>query len=302
MNMNVSQIIGKRNGMLRIGVSQVESVPADLDQNFARHRAAIDEAKGHGVELLVFPELSLTGYHVGSQVLDVALPRDDSRLKQLAAYADDLTVVAGFIEEAPAAQFHNAAIVFRRGEIAFIHRKLNLPSYGNLEEDKYFAEGRYIDVFEHQLPWIAAILICADMWNPGLVHLAALNGATMLIGPIASSTESVGGGFSNESGWASTSSFYAMIYGVPVILANQCGDQGGHRFWGGSRIVDPHGMTLAEADEGETLIVADLDFNEVRRARFRLPTVRDSNLDLIHREIERLANRLGIPRVVRSNN
>jgi len=73
------------------------------------------------------------------------------------------------------------------------------------------------------------------------------------------------------------------------------------RFWGGSRIVDPFGRELAVADAGESLLTADVEYGAVRRARFQLPTVRDSNLDLIHREIERLANRIGVPRDIRTS-
>lgn len=74
----------------------------------------------------------------------------------------------------------------------------------------------------------------------------------------------------------------------------------GHVFWGGSRILSPRGESLAAADgDEETLLVAELAFDDVRQARFELPTVRDSNLELIAREIERLAVPVGVPTMVR---
>jgi len=287
--------------VLRVGVAQIESISHELNRNLAKHRDMIAQALAKNVDLLLFPELSLTGYHVGQQALDLAMPRDDARLIGLAQQAEEMTVVLGFVEEGPASQFHNSAIALQHGHPAFVHRKLNLASYGNLEEDKYFAEGRYVDVFTVERPWTAAILICADMWNPGLVHLAALYGATILLSPVASSMEALGGEFSNPHGWELALSFYAMIYGMPAVMANHCGGSAGSHFWGGSRIVDPHGRTVARAGDGEELIVADIEYETVRRTRFQLPTVRDSNLDLIHREIERLNNRLGVPRGVRSH-
>lgn len=285
---------------LRVGAAQIESPPGDVEGNLAKHLNFIKKAHNQGVELLVFPELSLTGYHVGARALELAVSRDDPELRQLAEHAGDMTVVVGFIEEGLAAQFHNSVAVLRQGNVVFVHRKLNLASYGTLEEDKFFAEGRYVDIFSHEPPWQAVILICADAWNPGLVHLAALYGATLLIVPVASSREAIGGNFSNPDGWKVALSFYGMMYGLPVIMANHCGGDEGIHYWGGSRIVDAHGKPLAEADEQEELIVADLDYDTLRKARFQLPTVRDSNLDLIHREIERLANRIGIPRGFRS--
>ena len=92
-----------------------------------------------------------------------------------------------------------------------------------------------------------------------------------------------------------------MIYGMPILMANRVGSEHGARFWGGSRIVDPYGKVLAEADDGECLLQATLDYHDLRHARFQLPTVRDSNLNLVRREIERLANQVGVPTFMRHN-
>jgi predicted amidohydrolase len=289
-----------RTATLRVAAAQIDPTEADISDNLSKHFAYIDEARSRGVQLLVFPELSLTGYQLRSKTPDLAITRDDQRLLSIAERAGDMTVVAGFVEEGSAAQFHNSAAALRRGKVEFIHRKLNLATYGNLEEAKYFARGRYVDVFVHEPPWTVAIFICADSWNPGLIHLAGLYGATLLIIPIASSREAVGLDFSNPDGWNTALSFYGMLYGMPIVMANHCGTRDGETYWGGSRVINPHGKTLAMGGEGEELVVADLEYDTVRQARFQLPTVRDSNLDLIHREIERLNNRIGVPREVRS--
>jgi predicted amidohydrolase len=288
-----------KTAVLRVGAAQIDPTEADIAENISKHVAFIDAARDQGVDVLVFPELSLTGYQVKSRTPDLAITRHDERLLKLAEHAGDMTVIVGFVEEGYAAQFHNAAAALRRGQVTYIHRKLNLATYGNLEEAKYFARGRYIEVFTHELPWTASIFICADAWNPGLVHLAALAGATFLIVPVASSHEAVGIDFSNPLGWETALKFYGMMYGMPVIMANHCGSRDGEQYWGGSRIIDPHGKVLAVGGEGEEIVVADLNYSLIRQARFQLPTVRDSNLDLIHREIERLDNRIGVPREVR---
>ena len=290
-----------RSAVLRVAAAQIDPTEADIGCNLKKHFAFIDEARARGVQLLVFPELSLTGYQLRSRTPDLAITRDDDRLLSIADRAGDMTVVAGFVEESLAAQFHNSSAALRNGKVQFIHRKLNLATYGNLEEAKYFARGRYVDVFVHEPPWTAGIFICADAWNPGLIHLAALYGATLLIIPIASSREAVGLEFSNPDGWNTALSFYGMMYGMPIVMANHCGARDGETYWGGSRVIDPHGKILAIAGEGEELVVADIDYCSVRQARFQLPTARDSNLDLIHREIERLNNRIGVPRGIRSS-
>ena len=82
-------------------------------------------------------------------------------------------------------------------------------------------------------------------------------------------------------------------------MANRVGREGDLNFWGGSRILDPFGSELARAGDGEDILTATIDFEDVRRARFLLPTVRDSDLSLVLRETQRLADTLGVPDLVR---
>ena len=286
-------------GTLRVGVAQVDCDLGDVGANLERHAVWIARARDEGVDLLLFPELSLTGYRLGSGVLDVARARDDAIVAELARVAPEMTVVLGLVEEGPAAQLYNTALALHGGRLLFLHRKLNLPTYGNLEEGKIFASGNHVETFSTGAPWRHGVLICADLWNPALVHLAMLHGATALLAPVNSAADAVGGDFSNPEGWRLTVTFYAMMYGMPVVMANRVGEEEGARFWGGSCIVGPTGEVLAEAGDDEALLVAEIAFEDVRRARFRLPTVRDSNIDLVHRELDRLVTHVGVPTFVR---
>lgn len=286
---------------MRIGAAQFGSVSGDLDANFAEHERWIADATRNGVELLVFPELSLVGHFGGERLLDVAMRRDDPRLLELSRKAGDMTLILGFIEEGPAAQFYNAAGVYRGGKLLYIHRKINLPSYGRLIETKYYAQGRFVDTHDVGGDWRMGLLICADLWNPALTNLAFLHGATLLISPVSSGLEAVGDGFDNPAGWAATMHFYSMMYGAPSVMVNRVGPEGDLTFWGGSRILDPFGKPLAVAGDAPELIVADLDYAQVRKARALLPTVRDSNISLVARETDRLIERLGIPDIIRDD-
>jgi predicted amidohydrolase len=286
---------------LRVAAVQMDVVPGDLDANLARHLERIAEAKKEGVDILVFPELSLTGYGIAARAWAVAVPDDHPVIEELAKAADGITVIVGFVEEGFAAQFFNACAVLRNGKVTFIHRKLNLPTYGAMDEGKHFAAGRYVESFPVGSPWIGACLICSDLWNPGLVHLAALHGATVLFVPTNSSRDPGHGRVAKPDCWDVFLRHYSLIYGLPIVFANRIGEEGAYEFWGGSRILDPHGQDIAAATgTEETMLVAELDFDAVKRARFELPTVRDSNLSLIHREIDRLVHEIGVPTVVRS--
>lgn len=297
--MEISDI--QKHERLRVAVAQIEAAPYEIEKNLDKHFRLIEDARADGVQLLVFPELSLCGYPVGLRAPQIAIPREHPMLRELAEASGPMQTVVGFIEDGYAAQLHNACALLQDGKVRFIHRKLNLTSYGNLDEKKHYASGRYVETFDLGGRWVGAILICADMWNPALVHIAVLHGATLLISPVASSLNALSGGFSNPRGWESVIHFYSMIYGQPAVMANFVG---GHhpddRFWGGSRILDPYGNILVAAGDHAELIVADLEYSHIRDARYRLPTVRDSNLDLIRREIERLSRRIGVPGGVRS--
>lgn len=289
---------------LRIGVAQIHPALGDLEGNLAKHLSWIERARTEGVELLVFPELSLTGYDLGDRSVEVAIevvhPLADDVLRVIAEAAGDMFVVAGFIEEGFGAQLFNAGALFHQGEQIFVHRKLNLANYGDMQEAKFFAAGRYLEPFKLPKRFVGAMLLCSDCWNPALVHIAALHGATALIVPTNSSLDANSGDVTKPDRWDLVLRFYASLYGLPVIFCNRVGTEGGHTFWGGSRILDPFGEVAALASrDAEELLVADIDLDAVKRARFLLPTVRDSNLDLIVREVDRLAQRVGVPRVVR---
>lgn len=284
---------------MKVGIAQFASDPTDLEANFEMHRDWIAQARAADVAFLLLPELSLTGHYGALRLLDFAMPRTDPRLIALSELAGDMTICPGFIEEGPAAQFYNTTAVLRAGELVTLHRKINLPNYGMLEEGKHYASGRFVDTWALDDQWRLGLMICADAWNPALVHLACLHGATLLACPVSSGIEAVGEEFDNPAGWARTMEFYSVMYGLPSMMANRTGREQDLTFWGGSRILDPFGKLLAIAGAEPELITASLDYGALRRARHALPTVRDSNIALIHRETARLIDSLGVPDVVR---
>src|SRR5690606_13338599 len=136
-----------------------------------------------------------------------------------------------------------------------------------------------IEPFDLPGPFTGSILLCSDMWNPPLVHIAALHGATILLAPTNSSLDAGTGDATKPERWDLALRFYASLYGLPVAFCNRTGREGVHSFWGGSRILDAFGNVVAAAGgDHETLVVGELAYADVRKARHQLPTVRDSNL------------------------
>ncbi len=280
-----------------VTAAQISPVLGKVQENLEKHLFYIEEARKQKADIIVFPELSLTGYDLKDLALDVARDTESKEIQTIAEASKGITTIFGLVELGFAAQIFNSSIAVRDNRILFLHRKLNLPNYGDLTEGKLFGTGRSIDIFNLKDQWFGSILICADVWNPGLVHLAAVSGATILTIPINSALSTVKHElYSNSEGWDLMAKFYSYIYGLPIVVVNRIGKESEFEFFGKSKIFGPHGEVLAQAEsEKEELIITELKYNEILRARAHLPTVRDSNLDLIHRETVRLWMDIGKP-------
>lgn len=305
---------------LRVAAAQLACSDDDLDANLAAHLGCIGEARAAGVDLLLFPELSLTGYAGAVAAWQAGRLPGEPALRQLAEAAGPMAVAVGLPEEGGTGLLHNTQLVLRAGAVIHRHRKLNLPTYGGLEEGKHFAPGCVVEPFrlehfpsERDRPdgcsarkgedpacrrasgaaegrlgaWSVAVLICADTWNPALPWLAALAGADLLLAPVASAVGAVGAGFDSEAGWDVNLRHTAMTYGLPIVMANHAGDGAAGSFWGGSRILGAQGEVLARAGNGAGVIQAGLDRASVRAARRLLPTRSDAAPHLVARELER---------------
>ncbi len=274
----------------RVAVAQIAPTLGDLEKNLALHEKMAQEAIAQSANLLIFPELSLTGYFLKDQVPSIALQRGASALHILCEISRRVAIILGFVEEGPGHRFHNAAAYIEGGEIRHIHRKVYLPTYGIFDEARYLAAGERIRAFDTALGRMA-ILICEDLWHPAVPAIAAWDGAEILICPSASPGRGLGqdGPFQNASTWERTIRTWGDLLTSFVIYANRAGYEDGACFWGGSEVVTPSGETLAKARYlDEELLVADLEPGSLRRARVTNPLLRDERLDLTFRELARV--------------
>ncbi|MGD0519553.1 MAG: nitrilase-related carbon-nitrogen hydrolase, partial [Thermoguttaceae bacterium] len=135
-----SAVAGAPN-CLRVAMAQIAPVLADRKRNFALHLDRIEAARRQQADLVIFPELSLTGYFVRDMVPDLALSRTGPEIRELVHAAGAMSLVAGMVEESPRHRFYNAAFFAEGGRIVHWHRKVYLPTYGLFDEQRYFAAG-----------------------------------------------------------------------------------------------------------------------------------------------------------------
>lgn len=284
-----------------VALAQIAPRLGDVAANLDRHLELIDRAATGGGALVVFPELSLTGYLLKDLVPDVALSEQADELCRLAEASRRIDVVAGCVLESDDARFYNASIYLSGGRVQHIHRKVYLPTYGLFDEARYMAEGNGFRAFSAPLagaapprPWRAGILICEDMWHPTAAGLLAREGVEVFICPSASPGRGVvhGHALGTERSYDAMTRTYAQLFTSYVIYCNRVGFEDGVNFWGGSRTVGPDGRLLDEpAGRDECLLMHRIDLAAVRRARIANPLLRDERHDINDAETERLRGR-----------
>lgn len=279
---------------MRLTLAQVDVSLGDVDANVERAAEAIVSAGKIGTDLIVFPELQLSGYSIGQVESDIALSPNDERLEWLAKQAGNGAVVLTFPEAGPGGiHTYNSAAYYQAGQLVHVHRKLYLPNYLSFEERKHFTPGQSMRAFDTSTGR-TAIMVCNDAWQPQLGFLATQDGAQTLLLPVTSSQSAFPERYDSQGYWRGITRFYGRMFQLFVVLVNRVGVEGDMRFWGGSHVVDPWGNVVSEAPEGEEhLLTVDIDLGDVRRRRRDIPLVKEARLGLVHREVRRLLDEGG---------
>jgi len=279
---------------LTLGIAQISPKLGDVPANLTQHLALIEQAAAQSVELLLFPELSLTGYNLQDLVYEVAIrpTADDPVFGPLLAATREhrMDVVVGFVEEDRRHRFYIAQAYLSGGEVRHVHHKVYLPTYTLFDEGRYFAWGDTVRAFDTRFGRVG-VLICEDFWHASPPYLLWLDGADVLLLHSASPGRGL-----DESDRLSSARWverinqaYAGLFTTFVVHANRVGFEDGLNFWGGSTVADPNGEFLACAPYfEETLLVREIDLNELHRTRSRLPLLRDERTGLLARELSRI--------------
>jgi predicted amidohydrolase len=285
---------------VRIALAQIAPRLGDLEANLTRHHELLEEARATAADLVVFPELGLTGYQLQDLAAEVAMRLDDPRLAALAAVTNGLSAVISFVEESADHRLFIAAGLFEDGELRHLHRKLFLPTYGLFDERRFFAQGEGLRAVPSRLGAGIGIGICEDFWHLTVPQLLALDGAQILINVSSSpgrdlaATNEVGLG--TATSWRTLMRSYAQLTTSFVIFCNRVGVEESISFWGGSEVIAPSGQALFSAplyDEG--LFTVDISLADIRRERIALPLLRDERPELQIRELGRIvAERAGM--------
>jgi predicted amidohydrolase len=280
---------------LTLALAQINTRLGDVEANLEKHLKIIDEARGRGADLVLFPELSLTGY--GLQDLASSVARrptsDDPVFRRLLKASREIDVLLGFVEADLRQRFYVSAAYLSQGEVLHIHRKVYLPTYGLFDEGRFFAMGNQIRAFTTRFAR-CGVLICEDFWHASPPYLLWLDGADLMFFLSASPGRGLNQSQRLESArWVEQiNQAYASLFTAFVAHTNRVGFEDGLNFWGGATVFDPNGNLVARGPyHEEALTCAEIDLDQLHRTRARLPLLRDERTALTQRELERILNR-----------
>jgi NAD+ synthase (glutamine-hydrolysing) len=278
---------------INVGLGQLAPRLGQLSANLETHHRMIADARDRAVDLLVFPELGLTGYLLQDLNAEVAMRRDDERLVELARAGDGSSVIVSFVEESDDHRLFIAAALLEEGHVRHVHRKVFLPTYGLFDERRFFAPGGTIRATDSRLGLRLGICVCEDFWHLATPQLLALDGAQILVNVSSSPGRDVAAvnehGLGTAVSWRTLNRTYAQLTTSFVVFVNRVGVDESITFWGGSEVVGPSGATVFAApthDEG--LFVVDIDTSALRRERIATPLLRDERPEVVLRQLDHI--------------
>ncbi len=279
---------------LTLALAQINTKLGDINANLEKHLAFVHDARTQGADLLIFPELSLTGYVLQDIAASVAHQpaSEDPVFKRLLLASRDIDMVVGFVEEDERFRYYISAAYLSEGKVLHVHRKVYLPTYGIFDEKRYFAAGDSFRAFDTRFGRIG-LLICEDFWHASSPYVLWMDGADLMLFTSASPGRGVTEEILGSAQWVETvNRTYAGLFTTFIAHANRVGFEDGLNFWGGATIYDPDGKLVVKAPYNEEgITIAELDLNQLRRTRIRLPVLRDERRDMVLKELNRIADK-----------
>jgi N-carbamoylputrescine amidase len=277
----------------KVGLVQM-AMAREPEANQERAVKGVHDAAQKGAQVVCLPEMYRTPYFCQREdaaLFDLAetVPGPSTEAFAKAAKATGVAVVVPIFEKRATGLYHNSAVVIdATGETLGLYRKMHIPDDPAFYEKFYFTPGDLgFKAFDTKAGRIGT-LICWDQWYPEGARLTALKGAAVLFYPTAIGWhphEKEQYGTNQREAWRTIQRSHAIANGVYVAVVNRVGHEvppeggPGLEFWGSSFVADPFGVIVAEAGQGEEVIVAEIDIARMEDVRRNWPFLRDRRID-----------------------
>ncbi|HVP26382.1 MAG TPA: carbon-nitrogen hydrolase family protein [Candidatus Bathyarchaeia archaeon] len=261
----------------KLALAQINCRQADKKANLGKIEETVTKAKKQGATLIIFPELSLTGYVIRDQLYEMAetIPGPSTDTITNLAKKTKTYIIFGMpelSEKTQATIFNTAVLVGPQGVIGKYH-KMYLPTHSMFEEKRYFRPGYQAATFDTELGKIG-LIICYDVFFPEVCRLTRLKGAQLIV--CISASPAVRRAF-----FETLTTARAMENTAFLAYVNLVGVEDGLQFWGGSRLLGPQGKILAKAKyDEEDMIIGEVDYSDLRSVEPFVPALRDLRPEL----------------------
>lgn len=273
---------------MKISLEQMYPTLGDVEKNISKIVDRIDNGIKNNVDLIIFPELSLTGYCMEEMVFDIAM---ENFPEVLLEKSNKIDIVVGIAELGPEEYPYNSAFYLSQGKIIHKHRKVYLPNYGIFTEGRYFMEGDSFTAFDTRFGRMG-LLVCEDAWHQSASYLLAQDGAKCIINICNSPARLTGEKETLSENWKTLTKASSISNGIYNIVVNRVGVEDGIAFWGNSFVVSPFGKIDIQGEYfQEESIFYDLDKNAVKRARFSSPSFKNERRDIVIDTLKRIKSK-----------
>jgi len=262
---------------IKLALAQISSRRESKKENLQKIEEFTVKAKEQAADLVIFPELSLTGYVLHDQIYELAetIPGPSTKRIEDLAKKTGMHIIFGMpelSEKTKATIFNTAVFVGQKGFIGK-YRKMYLPTHSVFEEKRYFRSGYQTATFNTPIGNIG-LFICYDIFFPEICRLTRLKGAELMV--CISASPAVRRGY-----FEILTAARALENTAFLAYVNLAGVEDGLQFWGGSRLVSPTGAPLAKAKyDEEDLVICEVDYRDIRPAETFIPTLRDLRPEL----------------------
>jgi predicted amidohydrolase len=262
---------------IKIALAQISSKRENKKENLQKIEEFTIKAKEQEADLVIFPELSLTGYVLHDQIYELTetIPGPSTKRIENLAKKTGMHIIFGMpelSEKTEATIFNTAVFVGPTGFIGKF-RKMYLPTHSVFEEKRYFRPGYQTAAFNTAIGNIG-LLICYDIFFPEVCRLTRLKGAELIV--CISASPAVRRGY-----FELLTAARALENTAFLAYVNLVGVEDGLQFWGGSRVVSPTGDPLAKAKyDEEDIVICEVDYSDIRAAETFIPTLRDLRPEL----------------------
>jgi predicted amidohydrolase len=257
---------------VNVALSQINCKVGDKKYNIDKMVKHVRKAKKKEANLVIFPELSLTGYIVRDLAYELAEPiRGPSiRLLEEITKREKVYIVFGMLEKSEKAHavLYNTAVLLGPEGFVGKYQKMYLPTHSVFEEKRYFRPGYHASVFDTDIGKVG-LMVCYDIFFPEVARMLKLNGSQLTI--CISASPAVRRKFFEVLTVAR-----AMENTTYLAYVNLVGIEDGLQFWGGSRLIAPNGSIISQAKyDKEDQVIGRVDYADLKRTETFVPTLRD---------------------------